>query len=156
MSYDPYSSPPRNLPTTQMLEQQAKSKLKPPGIALIVVGSIGLLCTGGYFLVSVALMASGAPEFKPPPELKDPLEINGFYVGLYGALFAMALNSLLQIFVILGGVAMLRAKGRGMAWTGSVLSVIPVLTSSCCVLGIPVGIWALIVLSDANVKRVFK
>ena len=88
--------------------------------------------------------------------MTDEAEKTGFYIGAYGAVAVIILNTILQILVILGGVAMIRAKGRGMAYTGCILSVIPCLSSSLCLFGIPFGVWGLVVLSDPNVKRLFK
>ena len=82
--------------------------------------------------------------------------LQSYHVGVYGAVIMIPLNALLQILVIFGGIAVVRAKGRGMAMTGAVLSVIPCLSSSLCMLGIPFGIWSLIVLSDSNVKQLFR
>lgn len=162
MSYNPYREP--TIPnaeihdpiTNEQLQQQARSKLLPPGILLILLGSIGLLVTGAYFGLTMAMVASGAQEFGPPPDMTDEAELAGFYFALYGIFIMMGLNAFLQLLVILGGTAMVRGKGYGMAITGGVLSVIPCLSSTFCFFGIPFGIWALIVLSDPNVKRVLK
>ena len=45
-------------------------------------------------------------------------------------------------------------RGRGLAMTGSVLSMIPCL-SGCCIVGLPVGIWALVVLNNPDVRAGF-
>ena len=121
---------------------------------MIVVGSIGMLLMGGYGIINLIAVLSGALP-PPPPEMQG-VELQSYHVGVYGAVIMIPLNALLQILVIFGGIAMVRAKGRGMAMTGAVLSVIPCLSSSLCMLGIPFGIWSLIVLGDSNVKQLFK
>ena len=155
MSQNPYSNSP-TAPMSGLSSEQIKDKLKAPGIALIVVGSIGLLLMGAYMVLTVVMALSGAPGFEPPPQMTDPAERTGFYIGAYGVIIMMVLNTLFQIFIILGGLAMVKGKGRGAAFAGSILSVIPCLSSSLCFLGIPFGIWALVVLADPNVKRSFK
>ena len=157
MSYNPYSNSP-NPPqgASAFSAEQAQSKLFAPGLALTIVGGLGLLLMGLYSALTIFAMLSGAAEFEPPPEMADEAQRTGFYIGAYGMVIMIFLNALLQILIILGGVAMIRRKGRGLAYSACILSVIPCLSSSLCLLGIPFGIWGLIVLSDPNVKRIFK
>jgi len=156
MSQNPYSNSPTPHPPGQLSAQEAKGKLSAPGVALIVVGAIGLLLMGGYMALTIFAFTSGAAGFEPPPEMTDPAERTGFYIGAYGVIIMMVLNTLFQVLIILGGIAMVKGRGRKIAFTASILSVIPCLSSSLCFLGIPFGIWALIVLSDSNVKQFFK
>ena len=154
MSNNPYRQP-QGAPHAAPFNRAAvESKLKVPGVALIVVGSIGMLLMGGYGIINLIAVLSGALP-PPPPEMQG-VELQSYHVGVYGAVIMIPLNALLQILVIFGGIAVVRAKGRGMAMTGAVLSVIPCLSSSLCMLGIPFGIWSLIVLSDSNVKQLFR
>jgi len=155
MSHDPnpYSPNPTH---SAGHDPQALSKLKAPGVALIVIGSLGLLLLGAYFALTLVMVSNGAIPLEAPPEMTEPVERNAHYAGALGSIIIMGLNVLLQIVVILAGVAMVRGKGRGVALTGSILSLIPCFSSSLCIMGIPFGIWALVVLMDHNVKRVFK
>jgi hypothetical protein len=57
--------------------------------------------------------------------------------------------------VIFGAIRMKRRESYGIALTTAILSVIPC-PSSCCGLGVPFGIWAIIVLCNSNVKAAFK
>jgi ABC-type proline/glycine betaine transport system permease subunit len=50
---------------------------------------------------------------------------------------------------------MRQLKGRGLAIAGAILAMIPLFTCCCCVIGLPVGIWALVVLMNAEVKAAF-
>jgi hypothetical protein len=102
------------------------------------------------------LIISDAPGMSPPPEMTDKAERYGFYFGIYGATIISGLNAFLQIIVVLGGIAMATAKRRGLAVAGGIISVVPCFGSSVCFVGIPFEIWALIVLSNPNLQRVFK
>jgi len=55
---------------------------------------------------------------------------------------------------ILGGLAMKRLRGYGLAVLGAIAAIIPL--GGCCVLSTPFGIWALIVLMNADVKEAFR
>ena len=61
----------------------------------------------------------------------------------------------MNLVIIIGAVHMMRLKSYSSAMTAAVLAVIP-LCSPCVVLGIPFGIWALVVLSNADVKAAFR
>jgi hypothetical protein len=154
MSYNPYQNDvsPSRAPGPQFNAEAAKSKAFPPGIALIVIGAIGLLGMGAYFFLTMYLFNTQPEMYAPPPGTDEGPHYFGVYMGFAG----LAINALLQIIVILAGVSMVKGKGYGMALTGSIVSVIPCCGSSLCLLGIPFGIWALVVLSDANVKRLIK
>ena len=57
--------------------------------------------------------------------------------------------------IIFGGIQMLRARRYSVALVAAILALIP-LTSVCCIPGIPIGIWALIVLRNPEVKAAFE
>lgn len=59
-------------------------------------------------------------------------------------------------FVIYGGLQMMKLKSWPIALIASILVMIPCFTSVCCLLGIPAGIWSIIVLSQADVKGAFQ
>lgn len=49
---------------------------------------------------------------------------------------------------------MLKAKRKGLAKLASVLAMLPV-TACCFFIGIPFGIWSLVLLSKAEIKSLF-
>jgi len=69
-----------------------------------------------------------------------------FWVGL--------VYLLLSILCLVAAVRMWQFKSYRLALTGVIISVIPC-TSSCCCLLLPIGIWSLVVLSNAQVRQQF-
>jgi len=69
----------------------------------------------------------------------------GYMFGFFFWPLLMFLGTLISPLVIYGGARMFAAKSYAMARLAAILALIPV-TSCCFVLGIPVGIWSLIVL----------
>jgi hypothetical protein len=61
-----------------------------------------------------------------------------------------------SVLSMLGGSLMCARKARGFAILASIITAIPCLTSACCLLGLPIGIWALIVLFQPDVKAAFR
>jgi len=81
--------------------------------------------------------------------------LKAFLEGMRGPLagvisFAIAA---LNGFVLFGAIKLLRLQNRGMAMAGAVVAMLP--CQCCCVLGLPFGIWALVVLSKPEVKSAF-
>jgi hypothetical protein len=113
---------------------------------------IGLLFGGFITVGNIYNVVSGALP-PPPPDMQGG-ERAGFFIGLYGSMIAFALSPLLQPLVIWGGINMVRGRGLRMAYVGAIIATIPVF-SACCIIGMPFGIWALVVLSQPQVRAVF-
>jgi hypothetical protein len=64
---------------------------------------------------------------------------------------------LAALLTILGGVFMLKRRAYGLAMTGAILSAIPCISPlGCCGMGEAVGLWALIVLLNNDVRMAFR
>lgn len=59
-----------------------------------------------------------------------------------------------NLLALLGGFAMRALGSYGLSMTGAIVSIIPVVTGCCCT-GMPLGIWALVVLLRPEVKAGF-
>lgn len=59
-----------------------------------------------------------------------------------------------NVVIAVGAWAMIRLQSRGLALTACILAVIPCL-GPCFILGIPFGIWGMVVLNDPRVRRAF-
>jgi hypothetical protein len=72
-----------------------------------------------------------------------------------GIIAYYTLNIVCSMFIVLGGINMLRLSGPIIPMLSSMLAMVPcVTTSCCCCLGLPVGIWALIILNREDVRAV--
>lgn len=134
-----YGAPPAN-----------SGKIQAPAIALIIVGALGLL--GSIYGVINALIA--APPVLPPdmPDFARQMMLNS--IGPVAA----AINGvfvIVGIVILIGGVQMLRLKSWGLSLTASILAMVN-FSSCCCILGLPIGIWALVILLSEDVKRRFR
>ncbi len=111
----------------------------------IVNGSVGFLAlVGGVFR-----LVSGGEEL--PAEEAERI---GFIIGTfvtYGVAFA---SLAVAPFVIYGAVQMMGGRKYSISKAASILSLVPV--ASCCFfIGIPVGIWSLVVLRKPEVRQLF-
>jgi hypothetical protein len=134
--------------------EAAMARVKLPAIFLMILAPLGmaLFAVDGYFRV----MNLQSGEIIAPLGDKDaPGVKEGYYAGQYGGLAVDFLGFFLQILVIFGAYHMMSLQNRTLAFSASVISCIPCLTA-CCVLGIPFGIWALVVINDSAVKQHFR
>jgi hypothetical protein len=74
---------------------------------------------------------------------------------LAGSIVALVVWVALTAAIIWGSIAMLRLRGYRDSMVAAVLAVIPV-CSPCFVLGIPFGIWAIILLMRTDVRARFQ
>ena len=133
---NPYSSP------------QLSSSPKPQNQLLIP--AIILLALASFSLLSV--IASLPNQFRSAGTI-DTSTPEG--IGQLGGLIvALLIMSVGPGFVLWGAICMLRLKGYRMAYTGSIVALIPCLTP-CVILGIPFGIWTLVLLNNPTVARKF-
>lgn len=121
------------------------------GNALILVAILGGLANLGLAAVGNALLKSDRRAAPPARMSRDEQE-----AWQRGQDTAPALNicgtcflSLVYIPVLLGGVKLQSGTGRGVGMTAAVLAMFP--CSLAFPLGVPVGIWALVVLNRPEV-----
>jgi hypothetical protein len=77
------------------------------------------------------------------------LMVNGV-AGLIGLAISLAVGGV----IITGCQKMMKLESYGWSMAACILSMIPCL-APCCLVGLPVGIWGLVVLNDPAVKSAF-
>lgn len=130
---------------------EAGNRLKGPAIALLVLAPLSIIFMGVDFGFRVVNLANG----EIPVVVDAPGAAQGAMIGAYIGAAVDVIAIFCQIGVIFGAISMLKVKSYNLALTASVISVIPCL-SACCVVGMPFGIWALVVLNDSKVKAAFR
>ncbi|MBN2023056.1 MAG: zinc ribbon domain-containing protein [Pirellulales bacterium] len=121
----------------------AASRVSAPAIGLIVTGGLGLALQVLGLLGNLVQLGGVVPGQQPPAGLQ-PVAMVG--VGLVAIVASMV--------VLIGGIRMKNLESYGLAMTASILAMIPCI-SPCCLLGLPFGIWAIVVLSDSEVRAAF-
>jgi hypothetical protein len=128
----------------------AKSKLQGPAIGMIVAAALGVAMWIFYLVVNVSTGPDAAALPPAQNEAERMGQVAGFWMGSVG--FPIV-GTLFMLVILLGAWKMMRAESYGMAMTASILSLLP--CTACCVLGLPFGIWGLVVLNDSDVKACF-
>ena len=78
----------------------------------------------------------------------------GYVTGQFIASSNFFLSLVAAPIIIYGAVKMLKGSSYGWAKAASILAIVP-FTSCCFLIGAPIGIWALVVLSKPEVKMFF-
>ena len=124
-----------------------------PAIGLMILGGIDIAQSVLGLLVDLGVVswglsnrmnlgqAGGVPQWV--------LGMSGLIAGIV-RLFQLSVG----IYLIYGGQKMKKLESRSACLTAGVLAVLPCL-SPCCFIGIPVGIWALVILNQPAVKEQF-
>lgn len=126
----------------------ARAALAVPGTVLAVAASLGILVCGFF---------TAAYAFMDPEDMRRRLaeQGQGAEMAELSQQLGMALfgvGCLLSVISLLGAVAMIRTRGWGLAMTGVIVAFV---NACCCLVGIPIGIWCLVVLLRPESKAAF-
>ncbi len=131
----------------------AYSALAVPAVLLMITAAIGMAWQffGMAWNVLALMGVVAAPQFGEMPQ-----EMQAFQAlsGGLGIIFNV-IGILIGVIVLLGAIKMKNLQAYGFAMTSAILALVPCV-SPCCLLGFPVGIWALVVLSKQEVKAAFR
>ncbi len=125
----------------------AAERVKGPATGLIVTAVLGAIAQ----VVSLIFHFAGA-SIMAKSQVPKEAWANMFSgtVGVVSCVIAILLSGL----ILAGALKMKKLESFGLAMTASIVAMVPCL-SPCCLLGLPIGIWALVVLSKPEVKTAF-
>lgn len=142
----------------------AAARTSTPGIFLIIVGAFNVLW-GGYVVTAgvlqfinpeiaiknaemLAELFPAAAAQKPKPEEVQRQSLLTVGIGILVLVGC--------VLTILGGIRMRQLRTYGLAMTGSIVAAVPCLSCmGCCGVGEVIGIWAIVVLLNEEVKAAF-
>jgi len=131
----------------------ARSRVSGPATGLLVTGIIGIVFQAAGLILNLTGIGFGAVPANPQGAPIDP-NMMAMFQGTT-AIVAAIVGCVIGIVIIFGAMKMKNLESYGLAMTSSILALIPCI-SPCCLLGLPFGIWALVVLSDAQIKQAFR
>lgn len=153
-NYNPYQSPPGGGYGPSGYGQpptgDASGKVTPVAICMISVASLSVLVFAASLLINIVMGSAFAArnQFGGPNQLDPETQ---WIANIIGGIVILVVNGI----TLIGSIQMLRLRSYGLAMTAAVLAVIPC-CSPCYILGIPFGIWAIVVLAQPNVKLAFR
>lgn len=127
----------------------AAARAAGPAIALIVTAILGI-CFDILGVIGNLIMMAGGGAMRPPRPNEIPAAFQGG-IGVAAGIVALVLG----VVILLGALKMKRLESYPFAMTAAIVAMVPCFWP-CCLLGLPFGIWALVVLSDSSVKAAFR
>jgi hypothetical protein len=125
----------------------AAEKVAIPAIFMMVLGGIGFAAAVANAVFVVIQRDEPNPIFKQDPAMKD----DPAYIA--GQVATVIATILWGIIVFFGGLQMKGLRSRGFVVFSCIWAMLP--CNWCCLIGLPVGIWALVTVNDESVKRAF-
>ncbi len=133
----------------------AQQQVNTPAILLMVTGALGI--AGSLLGLVQSLMGRGSAL--PSQIYDDPnlAQFRGFFEALQsGGWVFNVLGLALCGLIVFGGLKMKNLENYGLAIAASIIAIIPCFSGCCCIIGLPAGIWALVVLNKPEVKSAFR
>ena len=126
------------------------SQVQGPAIALIIVAALNFIMATISLIINLA--GTGMGRFGPigNPEIERLLEMTSGIAGIISSL----VNIGIAVLIFVGAQKMKNLQNYGLAMTATILAMVPCF-SPCCLIGLPLGIWALVVLLKPEVKSAF-
>lgn len=126
------------------MTQIAQDKLKGPILGLKITAALGLLYC--LFSLVTAILGSDVMYEIYPEEWRGAAKTGGIVGSLIGIGAA--------VFLWVAAGKMSRLESHNLALVAAIVAMVPCV-SPCCCLGLPIGIWTVIMLSKPEVKSAF-
>ncbi len=135
-----------NMPTPGSMD--LRSQLSGPATGLLVTGIVGGLLELTSFIAMlfgsswIALMEEDIPE-----------KMEGLFQASFWTASSLV-GLLIAAFLIFASTKMREPSQWGLCIAASILAMVPCI-SPCCLIGLPIGIWCLVVLTKPEIKAAF-
>jgi hypothetical protein len=132
--------------------EAALQAVKGPGISLLITAILGLVYTALSLVVNIMSLAGSPMGMR---HMGDPKMEH--FANMFGGGFGVVQNilgAICGVVILQAALKMQKLENHQLAFTASILAMVPCV-SPCCILGLPFGIWALVVLNKPEVKSQF-
>jgi hypothetical protein len=130
----------------------ASEQVNGPAVGLMVVAILGFVLQAISLVMNLVGASFWAMQQSNQALVNQPFA-NLFFSSTLGIVTGIV-GLLVSGFIFYGALKMKKLESHGLAMTASILAMVPCI-SPCCLIGLPFGIWALVVLSKPEVKNAF-
>jgi hypothetical protein len=151
--------PPPAFAPAENQDQTALKMVKSPAVALKITAILNLVF-GVWDLLKLIFFPAKPGQIPGLEQINDPqlqaqleniFRITNGPIGIISVVVALAISFL----IFIGASKMQALRSYEFAFIAAILAMIPCLTP-CCLIGLPFGIWALVILCRKEVKSQFK
>ena len=148
-------APPSSTFADDNRREAALQAVKGPAMALKVTAIIGLVLVAVGLVMNILSLAGiqVATQQSTDPEVQRILETFNKFGGVF-SIVTNIIGGAIGVIILMGATKMRNLQSHQFAFTASILAMLPCV-SPCCILGLPFGIWALVVLNKPEVKSAF-
>lgn len=145
------TSAPPSFPSAPAPLVGAADQINGPAIGLIITGALNIVFSIGRAILMMAGIGMNALQARGGATEAERmiLAMSGTFSFVIGGLGLIG-----GIVILLGGIKMRKLQNYGFCLAASIIAMIPCV-SACCIVGLPIGIWALVVLAKPEVKSAF-
>lgn len=136
------------------MNEYAQEKVNGPGIALLVVGILGIL---GNLIGAIVQLISSMAQIIDAVSNGYGMEFWGPFLGGTGWQIIMTIIGFFVSFIVLfAGLRLRSLRSPGLVYAGAIMASLPCCVGvPCCCLGLPIGVWAIVTMQDEQVKAAF-
>lgn len=121
-----------------------------PAIGLVVTAVLGLITAFSGLAMNFFGVAMGPFRHQGGDQMERLINTWAGGLGIVEGVVHLALSGL----ILYGGLKMMKLQQYHLAMVSAVVALVPCV-SPCCLVGLPIGIWALVVLTKPEVKALF-
>lgn len=139
-------------------QDSARAAVGTPAIFLMVLSGLHLLlvmCGLGSNILALAGVMPRQDFSTLPPEMQQYRELLETMSNPATAIVQNFVGLIMGAVVLFGALQMRNLGSYGLAMAAAIIAIIPCTSPCCCLIGMPVGIWALTVLMRPEVKAAF-
>jgi hypothetical protein len=125
------------------VQQDAATRVSAPAVGLLVAAGLSLAVN----LLSLLVVGLVGVAAVTDSQTANALPAAGAVIGV--GVIGIALN----VLTMYAAWQMRQLRGWGLSLAGAIVAMLP--CTPCCIIGLPIGIWAVIVLIDNEVKAAF-
>ena len=130
----------------------AAAQINGPAMGLLIAGVVGGLLTVGLLIMNLlGVGMAGLPGMGELTQQEKYMSMMSGGIGIVSGVVGLGVAG----FIIWAARRMQRLQGWTPAVVASIVAMVPCV-SPCCTIGLPVGIWALVVLMKPGVKSAFQ
>ena len=131
--------------------ESALQQVSGPAIGLLVTAILGLMGAVAGLAMNILGIGFSAAGMSGNPEAERWVHLFGGTLGILGNIVAI----LVGVFLLYAGLKIRKLENYNAGLIGSIIAMVPCI-SPCCLIGLPVGIWALVILNRPEVKSHFQ
>jgi hypothetical protein len=131
--------------TTDALQQ-----VQGPAVGLIVTSILGMLAAVAGLLMNMFGLTMGAAGMQGTQEMPEWVNMMSGGLGIVQSILALVMS----VVILLGALKLKKLENYTFSMIATIVAMVPCI-SPCCLVGLPIGIWALVVLNKPEVKSSF-